>query len=103
MEDRQQRAETQRLKESFEKKGNCKAAEAVETGHIPKKDKKCKSDASKNDSSKKIRKGKYFNWCAAHDKKVTFVHTHMEVDCNFKKADEGRDADKKKQSKSGSG
>jgi hypothetical protein len=45
-EDRQERAEKQRLKESLEKKGNFKAAEAVETGHIPKKDKKRQSDAS---------------------------------------------------------
>jgi hypothetical protein len=37
-EDRQERAKKQRLKESFEKKGNLKAAEPVKTGgHIPKK------------------------------------------------------------------
>jgi hypothetical protein len=38
MEDKQERAEKQRLKESLKKKGNFKAAEAVETGRIPKKD-----------------------------------------------------------------
>jgi hypothetical protein len=56
-EDRQERAKKQKLKESFEKKGNFMAAEAVEiAGHIPKKDEKHKCIASKKDSSKKTRK-----------------------------------------------
>jgi hypothetical protein len=86
IEDRQERAEKQRLKESFEKKGNLKAAEAVETGRIPKKDKKHQSDASEKGSSKKAKKGKYCDWCTDHGKEDRFVHSHNEADCNFKKA-----------------
>ena len=101
-EDKQEKAEKQRLRESLEKKGNLKAAEAVETGRIPKKDKKRKSDASENSQSKKPKKGKYCNWCAANGKEDRFIHSHNEADCNFKRAAE-RQADQKKRSKSGSG
>jgi hypothetical protein len=79
IEDRQERAVKQRLKESFKKKGNLKAAEAVETGC-------CQSDASEKGSSKKAKKGKYCDWCTNHGKEDRFVHSHNEADCNFKKA-----------------
>ena len=101
-EDKQERAEKQRLKESLEKKGNLKAAEAVKTGRIPKKDKKHKSDASDNNPSKKPKKGKYCYWCAENGKEVRFIHSHNEADCNFKRAAE-RQANQKRRSKSGSG
>jgi hypothetical protein len=103
-EDKQERAEKQRLKESFEKKGNLKAAEAVETGRIPKKDKKRQSDASEKSakSNKKAKKGKYCDWCADNGKEDKYIHSHNEADCNFKKYAE-KQADKKKRSKSGSG
>jgi hypothetical protein len=102
IEDRQERADKQRLKESLKKKGNLKAAEAVETGHIPKKDKKRQSNASEKSSSKKAKKGKYCDWCTDHGKEDRFVHSHNEADCNFKKA-AAKEADAKKRSKSGSG
>jgi hypothetical protein len=102
IEDQQERAEKQRLRESLEKKGNLKAAEAVESGRIPKKDKKRKSDASEKGSSKKAKKGKYCDWCADHGKEDRFIHSHNEANCNFKKA-AAKDADAKKRSKSGSG
>jgi hypothetical protein len=103
LEDRQERAEKQRLKESLEKKGNLKAAEAVETGRIPKKDKKHQSNASEKSSSKKAKKGKYCDWCADHGKEDRFVHSHNEADCNFKKTAATKEADLKKRSRSGSG
>jgi hypothetical protein len=102
IEDRQERADKQRLKESLKKKGNLKAAEAVESGCIPKKDKKRQSDASERSSSKKAKKGKYCDWCTDHGKEDRFVHSHNEADCNFKKA-AAKEADAKKRSKSGSG
>jgi hypothetical protein len=102
VEDRQERAEKQKLKESFEKKGNLKAAEAVETGRILKKDKKRQSDASEKGSSKKAKKGKYCDWCTNHGKEDRFIHSHNEADCNFKKA-AAKEVDSKKRSKSGSG
>jgi hypothetical protein len=86
IENRQERADKQRLKESLVKKGNLKAAEAVESGRIPKKDKKHKSDASEKSIFKKAKKGKYCDWCANHCKEDRFVHSHNEADCNFKKA-----------------
>jgi hypothetical protein len=94
---RQERAEKQKLKESLEKKGKFKAAEAVESGRIPKKDKNCQSDPSNKGSSKKA---KYSHWFTDHGKEDLFIHSHNEADCNFKKAAEKK-ADKKKQSKSG--
>jgi hypothetical protein len=102
VEDRQERAEKQRLKESFEKKGNLKAAEAVKTGCILKKDKKHQSNASDKGSSKEAKKTKYCDWCTNHGKDDRFIHSHIEADCNFKKAAD-KEANKKKQPKSGSG
>jgi hypothetical protein len=84
VEDRQERADKQRLKESFEKKRNLKAAEAVETGRILKKDKKRQSDASEKQGISK--KGKYCDWCTNHGKEDRFIHSHNEADCNFKNA-----------------
>jgi hypothetical protein len=74
LEDRQERAKKQRLKESLEKKGDLKAVEAVETGHIPKKDKKKhhqRSNASEKSISKKeAKKGKYCNWLMTMTKRT---------------------------------
>eukprot|EP00557_Chaetoceros_sp_GSL56_P012168 CAMPEP_0176484630 /NCGR_PEP_ID=MMETSP0200_2-20121128/4560_1 /TAXON_ID=947934 /ORGANISM="Chaetoceros sp., Strain GSL56" /LENGTH=472 /DNA_ID=CAMNT_0017881123 /DNA_START=218 /DNA_END=1637 /DNA_ORIENTATION=- len=106
-EDKQERAEKQRLKESLEKKGNHKAAEAVdpglekkgnhkaaeavESGRIPKKDKKRKSDASSASSnnqqrkhSKKAKTEKYCTLCAANGAEERFIHSHNAEDCGFK-------------------
>jgi hypothetical protein len=100
-EDRQERAEKQRLKESLEKEGNHKTAEAVETGRIPKKDRKCQSNSSEKERSKKAKKGKYCEWCTDHGKDDRFIHSQNKVICNYKKA-APKEADKKKWSKSGS-
>jgi hypothetical protein len=90
--DRQERAEKQRLKESLERKGNLKAAEAVETGVSQRRIR----------TAKKAKKGKYCDWCTKHGKDDRFIHSYNEADCNFKKAAD-KEADKKKWSKSGSG
>mmetsp|Transcript_17197 Transcript_17197/g.32552 ORF Transcript_17197/g.32552 Transcript_17197/m.32552 type:complete len:470 (+) Transcript_17197:1371-2780(+) len=97
-EDKQERAEKQRLKESFEKKGNLKAAEAVETGKIPRKDKKRKSDDSSGSKTKKSKPKFLCTWCEEHGKEDKFIYSHNAEDCNFRKAER-----KKKESKSGSG
>jgi hypothetical protein len=81
MEDKQERAKKQRLKESLKKKGNFKVAEAVKTGCIPKKDSKCKStdDSDNKLSGKKPKKGKkYCDWCASHGNEERFIHSHVE-------------------------
>jgi hypothetical protein len=112
-EDKQERAEKQRLKDSLEKKGNFKAAEAVESGKIPKKDKRKSSPpAGKNPhnqpqkSSQRTGKGKYCTLCAAHGKEDRFIHSHNADDCHFRDEYEGKltsGKHAKKMSKSGSG
>jgi hypothetical protein len=106
-EDKQERAKKQRLRDSLEKKGNFKAAEMVESGKIPKKDKrKSGLPAGNSHDSQKDGKGKYCTLCAAHGKVDRFIHSHKADSCHFKdkyngKLTSGKHA--KKMSKSGSG
>jgi hypothetical protein len=111
-EDKQERAEKQRLKDSLEKKGNFKAAEAVESGKIPKKDRRKSGPSAGNShnqpqkSSQKDGKGKYCTLCAAHGKEDRFIHSHNADQCRFKDEYEGKltsGKHAKKTSKSGSG
>jgi hypothetical protein len=105
-EDKQERAEKQRLKDSLEKKGNFKAAEAVESGKIPKKDKRKGSPpAGKNPhnqpqkSSQRTGNGKYCTLCAAHGKEDRFIHSHNADDCHFRDEYEGKTCSRKSRGK----